>query len=113
MNRPSSAVSRFAPSQSSRNPAIGKTNSEQQRVRAGDAPGGNRARHGAVHFRVGFAFVPLIQRGRAAGDQRGADQRVQQRDPGPGGLPAFIPHTKPMAVLIRMKQVMRGLVSSR
>ncbi len=50
-------------------------------MRRADAAGGNRARTCAIHARVGQAFVPLVESGGTARDQRGSEQGVQQQGP--------------------------------
>ena len=80
----------------------------------GDPAGGNRTACGcAASCASASAFVPLIECCRAARDQRrcraACGETSQVQDP----TEVVRPKKKPMAVLIRMKQVMRGLVSSR
>ena len=73
-----SAESRFTPSQSSTKPAtesaIPKA-SARSRVQPARR---QRTVRGAAHFAIGFALVPLVQRGGAGGDQAGAEDGVEQ-----------------------------------
>src|SRR5579864_688190 len=48
-----------------------------------DPAGRNRTSFGPVHETVAFALVPLIQGRRAAGDEHGPQQRMEQFHPGP------------------------------
>src|SRR5579864_1899944 len=48
-----------------------------------DPAGRNRTSFGPVHQTVAFALVPLIQGRRAAGDEHGPQQRMEQLHPGP------------------------------
>src|ERR1035438_2167047 len=62
----------------------GKRGAECQRARRGEPAGGQRARGSAAHVTIGLAFIPLVERGGAGGDQAGAENGVKERPEGNG-----------------------------
>ena len=62
-----------------RNPAIESAMPNSSARPAISRPDGKRTIRGAAHLAIGLALVPLIERGRAGGDQAGAEDGVQQQ----------------------------------
>src|ERR1035441_2111516 len=80
------AESRLTPSHSSRKPATESAGPNARAAGAGGRPGGRggpaggqRARGSAAHVTIGLAFIPLVERGGAGGDQAGAENGVKER----------------------------------
>ena len=85
---------------------------EYQRLASIQPARGQRTSLRAPHLAIGLALIPLIESGGSGSDQSGSDDGVEQRQRDASRQPFWAPKKYPTPVLIRMSQVIRGLVNA-